>query len=116
LLLLHADQLSISVTPTIPVIGERGTAQFTATAGGKKDKKDFRYQWKKRGYSSLPNKVSSVNGTVLTIPNLVESDEGMYYCTVTNEWSNSVESDNVILSVEGRWTILCTVTVHLFTK
>ena len=59
------------------------------------------YQWRKRGSSSFPDKVTSVNGAVLTIPNLVESDEGVYYCTVTNEWDSSVRSDNVTLSVIG---------------
>ena len=80
------------------MIGERGTAQFTATASGV-NMRNFVYQWRKRGSSSLPIKVSGVNGTVLTIPNLVESDEGVYYCTVTNQWDNSERSDDVTLSV-----------------
>ena len=36
---MYTDQLSISVTPTNPVIGERGAAQFTATASGVNMKK-----------------------------------------------------------------------------
>ena len=64
---------------------------------------DFTYQWKKRGSDGLPNKVSGVNGTVLTIPNVLESDEGQYYCIVTNEWGRSVESDDVTLTVEGTY-------------
>ncbi|XP_065918194.1 contactin-3-like isoform X2 [Dysidea avara] len=94
------DQLSISVTPTNPVIGERGTAQFTATASGV-NMRNFMYQWRKRGSSSLPNKVSGVNGTVLTIPNLVVSDEGVYYCTVTDEWGRSMESNSITLTVSA---------------
>ena len=62
---------------------------------------NFMYQWSKRGSNSLPNKVSGVDGPTLTIPNLIESDEGRYYCTVTNEWGRSVKSDNIILIVEG---------------
>ena len=61
---------------------------------------NFVYQWRKIN-ASLPNKISGVNGTVLTIPNLVKSDEGMYYCTVTNEWRNSERSGDVTLIVQG---------------
>jgi len=81
------------------VIGEGGTAQFIATASGV-NKGNFVYRWRKRG-SSLPNKVSGVNGAVLTIPNLVESDEGVYFCAVINEWGNSLKSSDVTLSVQG---------------
>ena len=98
----YTDQLSISVTPTSPVIGKRGTAQFTATASGI-NMRNFVYQWRKRHSSSLPDKVSGVNGAVLTIPNLVESDEGVYYCTVTNQWGNSKRSHDVTLSVIGMY-------------
>jgi len=45
--------------------------------------------------------VSSVDGTVLTIPNVNDSDEGQYYCIVTNEWGKSLESDDVTLTVYG---------------
>jgi len=82
------------------VIGETGTAQFTATASGK-NMRNFVYQWRKRGSGSLPKKVSGVNRAMLTIPNLVSSDEGVYYCTVTNEWRRSVRSNDVTLSVQG---------------
>ena len=84
------------------MIGERGTANLTATASGV-NKRNFMYQWMKRDSSSLPNKVSGANGAVLTIPNLVESDEGKYYCTVTNQWDNSVSTDDVTLKVEGMY-------------
>ena len=62
---------------------------------------NFTYQWKKRG-SDLPDKASGVNGTELTIPNAAKSDEGQYYCIVTNEWGRSVESGNIMLTVKGR--------------
>ena len=96
---IRTDQLSISVSPTNSFIGEGGTAQFTATASGV-NMRIFLYQWRKK-HDRLPNKVSGVNRAVLIIPNLVESDEGMYYCTVTNEWGNSVNSGDVTLSVKG---------------
>ena len=85
------------------MIGEGGTAQFIATASGV-NKGNFVYRWRKRG-SSLPNKVSGVNGAVLTIPNLVESDGGKYYCTVNNEWGNNVSSGDVTLTVFGKYKL-----------
>ena len=93
--------LSISIESTNIVIGKGRTAFFNATANGiSTSENKFVYQWKKRG-SNLPDKVLSVNGTVLTIPNATESDEGQYYCTVTNEWGRSVDSDDAILTVFG---------------
>ena len=76
------------------------TANFTVIASGINEN-NFLYQWRKRGSNSLPIKVSGVDETVLTIPNVLEFDEGEYYCIVTNEWGRSVESDNVTLSVYG---------------
>ena len=82
--------------------GKRTTAEFTAVASGvTTNGTSFMYQWIKRGRNSLPNKVLAVNEAILTIPNAVESDEGQYYCIVTNEWSRSVESDNVTLTTYG---------------
>ena len=102
---MHADLLSIQVTPTSRTIGERGMATFTATASGI-NMNNFMYQWRKRGSDSLPDKVSSVDGTILIIPNLIKSDEGRYYCIVTNEWDRSMESNVVTLTVEGTY---CTI-------
>ena len=81
------------------MIGEGGTAQFNATANGV-NVGNFVYRWRKNGGRRFPKKVSDINGAVLTIPNLVKSDEGMYRCTVTNEWGNSGRSD-ATLSVVG---------------
>ena len=106
LYILSPDTLSISVTPTNPVVGEGGTAQFIATASGPNNKKDFMYQWSKEGINSLPNKVSGVNGAMLTIPNLVESDEGVYYCNVTNGWGKNRKSNDIILTIQGTCTCM----------
>ena len=91
--------LSIQVSPSNLTIGESGKAEFIATARGV-NMKNFTYQWRKRGRNSLPGKVSGADGTTLSIPNLGESDEGWYFCIVTNEW-RSVESNDVILIVKG---------------
>ena len=92
--------LSVQVISTSLKIGERGVAEFIVTASGI-NRNNFMYQWRKRGNDSLPHKVSGVNQATLTIPNLIVSDGGEYYCIVTNEWGRSVESDKVILTVEG---------------
>ena len=98
--------LSVQATPASRTIGERGTAEFVATASGI-NMINFMYQWRKRGSDSLPYKVSGVNEAILTIPNLIVSDEGQYYCVVTNEWGRSVESDDARLTVKGTFTF-CT--------
>ena len=83
-------------------IGKGNTATFTAMASGiSTSENNFMYQWRKRDSNSLPNKVSGVNNSVLTIPNVIESDGGQYYCTVTNEWDRSIMSDEVSLSIFG---------------
>ena len=94
--------LSVQVTPISPTIGERGTAVFIATASDVNvNMNSFMFQWRKRGSDSLPGKVSSVNEATLTIPNLIVSDGGQYYCIVTNEWGSIKKSDDIILAVEG---------------
>jgi len=97
---LFTDQLAVSVLPNDLELGEGRTANFTAIASGINEG-NFIYQWKKRGSNSLPDKVSGVNETVLSIPDIIKSDEGQYYCIVTNEWNRSVESNNVTLIIYG---------------
>ena len=92
--------ISVQVKPSSHTIGERGTAVFIATASGV-NMNNFIYQWRRKGSDSLPNKASGVNEATLTIPNLIVSDGGRYYCMVTNEWGGNEKSDDVILTVEG---------------
>ena len=93
------DQLKINITTLLIVKGGE-TAQFTARASGI-NKNNFTYQWRKKGSDSLPDKVTGAGGIILTIPNVTESDEGQYYCTVTNNWGRSVESNNGTLTISG---------------
>ena len=69
------------------------------------DKNNFMYQWKKRDRDSLSDKMTGVNGSVLSIPNVHESDGGSYYCIVTNEWGSTAMSDDVTLSIFGMFSI-----------
>ena len=86
------------------MISEGGTVIFSATSSGITDKKELIYLWEKNGKNKLPDKVIGHNSTKLTIPNLKKSDEGEYYCTVTNEWGNSVRSGYITLTVQGNTT------------
>jgi len=109
LLKLFTDQLVIGVTPTHLTINQGGTAQFNAIAGGIGT---FSYQWKKRDINKLPNKVlvvSDENRTTLIIPKLNQSDEGLYYCVVTNMWNRRVESNNVTLNIYGMLVAIITI-------
>ena len=80
------------------LVNKGGTVQFMVNGSGVGI---LNYQWMKRGADRLPDKVSGGNTTLLKIPNVDKSDEGQYYCIVTNMWNRSVESVNVALSVYG---------------
>ena len=111
---IFTDNLSISIESKNLVIGKGNTAYFNATASGvSTDKSNFMYQWRKKGSNSFPDKVSGINGPVLTIPSVAESDEGQYYCTVTNEWSRSVESDDATLIVYGMLFMINIRVIHV---
>ena len=93
------------ITPNNSLIAEGGTAQFNITANsiGR-----LSYQWRKINFSQLPEKVLGNDTAVLRIPNLDKSDEGQYYCIVTNEWNISITSYAVNLTVYG-WLFKFTV-------
>ena len=100
--------LSVSITSNIKPVrrnlrftaGERSTVNFTAIASGI-NKQNFVYQWKKKNDDKFPERVSSVSGAELIIPTVLKSDEGKFYCIVTNEWGRSVQSRDITLKVEG---------------
>ena len=101
---IFTDELSVIIIPNNLSIGRGTIAQFMAIVDGiNTSESNFVYQWTKRSNNSLPDKVSGINETVLTIPNALESDEGQYYCTVTNEWDRSVESNDVTLFTFGMY-------------
>ena len=95
--------MSITITKNLE-IAENKAAQLTAMADGiSSNVSNFNYQWRKRDSNGFPDKVSGVNTLVLIIPEAAKSDEGQYYCIVTNEWGNSVESNNATLTVFGTY-------------
>ena len=82
------------------LIAKGGTAQFTiitTTVGS------LSYQWQKRHFSTLPDKALGRDTALLRIPQLKKSDEGQYYCIVTNMWNRSLESDNINLTIYGMY-------------
>ena len=94
--------MTVSITPNNLLTGKGTTVEFTAIASGiTTNGTNFMYQWIKRDSDSFPDKVSGINGAVLTIPEAAKSDEGEYYCIVTNEWGRSVESNDVTLATYG---------------
>ena len=97
-----ADQFTVSVMHTSLLIAKGGTAKFTitTTAVG-----SLSYQWWKRPFSTLPDKALGRDTALLRIPQLEKSDEGQYYCIVTNMWNRSLESDSISLTIYG--TYIC---------
>ena len=99
---LFIDQLSVTISDEDLNIAKGQTVHFVAMATGiSTNESNFIYQWRKRRSDSLPEKVSGVSESVFTIPNVTESDEGIYYCIVTNEWDRILESADVELTVYG---------------
>ena len=89
--------------PTNLLIGKGRTAKFTAMASGiRTNGSNFIYQWRKRDSNDTLSEASEAE---LIIPNVTESDEGQYYCIVTNEWGRSVETETVSLAVFGMYII-----------
>ena len=86
------------IIPNNSLIAEGGTAQFNITANSIGL---LSYQWKKINVFQLPEKVLGNDTAILRIPNLDKSDEGQYYCIVTNEWNVSITSYVVNLIVYG---------------
>ena len=94
--------MAISIISNHSLVNKGETVQFTATASGIGT---LRYQWSKRGADKLPDKVLGDDTLVLTIPNIDKSDEGQYYCIVSNTWNRSVESNHVNLTIYGMYVI-----------
>ena len=100
--------MNIIVTSDDVLIGKGKTVNFNAEARGIGT---LRYQWRKRGRNKLPNKMLGSDTPILTIPKIRKSDEGDYYCIVTNMWNRNVESNSVTLNVYGMLVLFCYVCI-----
>ena len=72
--------------------------RLSVTADGP-GKNKFKYQWKKRGSKLLPNRVIGKETSKITISSVTSTDDGLYYCVVTNQWGNMTESNNATVTV-----------------
>ena len=59
------------------------------------------YQWRRRGAGQFPDKALCRDTKELIIPEVDRSDEGVYYCIVSNISNITVESDNIKLTTYG---------------
>ena len=93
------DYIIITQHPQIGITLAKGNMlQLNITANGP-GKTDFRYQWKKRGSNSLPNRVNGEDTSKITISLVTPSDSGSYYCVVTNQWGNMTTSNDATVIV-----------------
>ena len=59
----------------------------------------FKYRWH-RNRKVLPvGRSYGINSPTLLIKSVIEHDEGSYYCTIINEWNNTVTSYHGVLEV-----------------
>ena len=64
----------------------------------------FTYQWYKRGSDSLPSTSTGQHTPNFTIKPVTQSDDGLYYSKVMNQWGKSVISNSVMLKVLCKFT------------
>ena len=76
------------------------TLSVTANGPGKAT---FTYQWKRRGETSLPTRVTGESTQSLKIHSVTSSDSGSYYCIVMNQWGNMVNSNEATVNVLGKF-------------
>ena len=50
--------------------------------------------------NTLPSSAQGGNTHTLTIPSVNSSDSGSYYCVVTNQWGNMVESKKATVNLQ----------------
>ena len=94
------DLLAIEIESDYVRVIKGVTVQLIANASGTGK---LNYQWRKKGINKLPDKVIGRNTLKLEIPNIEKSDEGEYYCVVTNMWNRSVESNGVHVTIYGMY-------------
>ena len=80
------------------IVGEDDTVVLSVDAVGV-GRDSFTYEWKKVRSDSLPDTASGGNLTELTITSVTQSDSGLYYCIVMNQWNNMVKSNNATVNV-----------------
>ena len=91
-IIIFIDYIIITSHPESEVILAKGNTLRLSLITDGPGKNNFKYQWKKRGSDSLPNRVNGKDTSEITIRSVMSSDSGSYYCVVTNQWGNN---DNI---------------------
>ena len=63
---------------------------------------NVRYSWR-RVNGIIPSRSTGQRSSTLTIPRAIPPDEGLYYCIISKD-TVTVESDRVILEVNGKFS------------
>ena len=92
------DDINIGMQPQNVTVAKGNKVDLSINARGP-GRTMFTYQWKKVGSDSLPNTANGENSANLTITLITQTDGGMYYCIVMNQWGNRVQSDNATVNV-----------------
>jgi len=94
------DQLKIETHPLNTTVGENQDVNFTVAASGIKSSSGrFTYTWHRDKNAQTEAKSFGINSATLLLKNVIEADEGSYYCVVTNEWNHMVTSYIGVLEV-----------------
>ena len=102
--LLSIDSIIISQHPQNITLSKGSRLSLSVIANGPGSNQFF-YQWRKMDSNTLPSSARGVNTHTLIIPSVTSSDSGSYYCVVTNQWGNMVESKKAIVEVQCK--LLC---------
>ena len=98
LLKSFTGQFTVTVTCNNSLFAERKTAKLAIHATGEGT---LTYQWRRKGGEQFPDKALCRDTKELIIPEVDRSDEGVYYCIVSNISNITVESDNIKLTTYG---------------
>ena len=80
------------------LVAEGKTAKLAIDTTGEET---LTYQWRRRGAKQFPDKALCRDTKELIIPEVDRSDEGEYYCIVSNISNITMESDNIKLTTYG---------------
>ena len=85
------DYIDITHQPENVKVAIDGLARLSVVATGP-GSDHFVYKWIKFGSNSLPSSASGGNTPHLHFTSVTQSDGGLYYCVVANQWGNRVTS------------------------
>ena len=96
------DYINVTIQPSRIVTAEGESINISVIAKGP-GKENFRYSWRRRNLVPLSNISRGMNTGNLTIPLAALSDSGEYYCRVTNQWANRMDSDYTAVTILSKY-------------